>query len=772
MRKFLLPYLFLILLSCSKTENVRKDSDPEYVDVTVSVSVADELAVWLGVKSDSDSQVNESEIKNLWILQYAGDTDNAQNVGNPFYVEDFSKFDGIVSMVSTPVGIPTTIVFIANTFEKNFSGFNTLGEIKSRIKDVTEKDAVLTTDGSGKQYIIFSAISEVNTGLVVGGQIDAILERNVAKVNINVLNQIPDNVTIESVQLCSVPNVSYYVIDPEAEQFPSEKVAAFINMDPVSWAADNSSYTYYLPVNIRGKVDNVSELSKNRHAPFDATYVKVIAKYKEDDSDVEHPVSYKFYLGENMYDDFNLEPNHFYTYTFNISSIGNSEADSRVEKWDSVDYTDPRYESSNCYILNPAPNMPRRFKIPIQQLKTFWGTEKGYKYENDVNYSLRGNAEWKAWVIASDFILQDKFSFVKENGNSEEDTYFEVEIAPGVEGNVIVAVGPKEGVCAGEISWSWHLWITDYNPYACMDYGDGLDGRYIYPVDNGDVHRYEGVYWTYNKSHYIMDRNLGAYSVDYPEDKMSGLLYYQYGRKDPFFFVQRRNNAYKTGAITSEVYEKANETNAQLYSIHNPLTFIKTAGNNKNNGTWIADDKYNPGKPNSSLIWNDPLTVRGGIREGEKSIFDPCPPGFRLPDKTIWSDFMTNDTGKTTNAFKSKGADMQREFDEYAEVLGLQYWPYQGDGAKIPSQVIYYPSCGMLLPNEVYVAQDKLYVDANINSSSSPLGTYSWADFTFGKEQSYSMLYTEHLNGTSTSFNVKNASYHARALPVRCITDK
>jgi hypothetical protein len=83
----------------------------------------------------------------------------------------------------------------------------------------------------------------------------------------------------------------------------------------------------------------------------------------------------------------------------------------------------------------------------------------------------------------------------------------------------------------------------------------------------------------------------------------------------------------------------------------------------------------------------------------------------------------------------------------------------------------------MLLPNDVYVAQDKFYVDQNGSDVKAvPLGTYSWADFTSNKkEQSYSLLYTEHLPGATTTknaLNVKNPSYQARALPVRCITDK
>lgn len=766
MKKLLFPYLFLILFSCTEAESVGLQNGQEYVDVTVSVAVEDRVSVGVDTKSSGTSPVNEDEIKNLLVLQYDGNTDEAKFVGTRFYEEDFKS--GVLSLVATPEGTPTTIVFIANTFDVNFSGFDTLGEIKSRLKECRGKDEALIVDENGNQHVIFSAFTEITTGLQPGSGIEVELKRNVAKVEFEIENSLPENITITSVQLCSVPEVSYYLLDPQDDSFPSEKVS-FRNMEGETWT-EGKTFLYYLPVNIRGKVDNASEQSKNRFAPFNATYLKVSGTYKK--GETTYPVCYKFYLGKNMYDDFNLEPNHHYSYTFDIASINYSEDDSRVEQWEMVDYTDASYESSNSYILNPASDLPRLFRIPIQQIKTFWGSDRRAIYENDSYFALRNNAEWKAWVIASDFELSDKFQITDGEGKSDDQPYFDVTVAPGIEGNVIIAVGPKEGNDNNDkISWSWHLWITDYNPYACMDFGNGLDGTYIYPVENGDVHRYEGLYWTYNKSHYIMDRNLGAYSADYPEDGKTGILYYQFGRKDPFFYHTNKSNKYAVGQIEFVTYVDANkEYDAQIYSIHNPLNFVKgyfAAGDKEhNNGPWVSGNKYNPDQYNSSLAWHDHQTVRGGVREGEKSIFDPCPPGFKVPDGSIWSDFRTNDRDDaTTNAFDSKSMTMKLGFKSTVDAKGLQYWPYQPGVASIPEKVIFYPVTGLILSTDKAVRQ---YLGDN------PTSAYAWAAYAGSKNVS---------NGTglSSQARIKTDEHdlyenlstaQSRAMPVRCITDK
>lgn len=71
------------------------------------------------------------------------------------------------------------------------------------------------------------------------------------------------------------------------------------------------------------------------------------------------------------------------------------------------------------------------------------------------------------------------------------------------QGNVLIAVRDADG----RILWSWHIWVTDYDPSL-------------------QAPKLNGLSW--------MTRNLGALSDDYDETGSAKGFVYQWGRKDPF----------------------------------------------------------------------------------------------------------------------------------------------------------------------------------------------------------------------------------------------
>ena len=634
------------------------------------------------------------------------------------------------------------------------------------IKRISCSEDMLMSD-SDNAYHLFNDIVIKGDGIDVTDEIECELRRTAAKIQVTVANEC-QGITINSVQLCSVPDGSYYLTDniPSDVETPTSTSIGFIDYPAEQWHAEE--YVYYMPVNQRGSISNNSEFTKNRYAPDNATYLQVRATYDG------RPLTYKFYLGIDMVKDFNISPNHVYRLDITIKSPGDPDVDSRVEDWGLVDYSDARYELANSYILNPMPagvDGWRHFRIPIQRAKVFWGTDTRQDYENDDRLSFRTSSHWEAFVLASDFaITEDNFRIVKGDNGTDPSPYFEVKVRSGLEGNVIVAVGPS----SEEVSWSWHLWITEYNPYACMDWGAGASGQYVYPVVGGKVHRYEGTYWDNNRSVYIMDRNLGILSLEnqskngYPDDKR-GLLYYQFGRKDPFFYhYSANNNKYNyTQGLPEGLkrkfveYGRADVRSAVKY----PLTFYgsyQIPGNDKFY-EWVTDEHYNPSEVDNTIIWFDPLTRAGGSREGEKSIFDPCPPGFRLPDMSIWADFQENDHAKwSTNSISGETAfkthEMRGGFGLWREEMGLQYWPYQNDGFLIPDEVIYYPSCGFLFPGSGNSRNDY--------HTNSDAWAFAWSGNVLSPANGSAMTaQNDHLSQNFTA-------PQSRGLPVRCVTDK
>ena len=154
------------------------------------------------------------------------------------------------------------------------------------------------------------------------------------------------------------------------------------------------------------------------------------------------------------------------------------------------------------------------------------------------------------------------------------------------EGNAVIAAKDASGT----ILWSWHIWL----------------------IDQPD----EQVY--YNNAGTMMDRNLGATSATPGDVGALGLLY-QWGRKDPFLgssSISSDIEAKSTGTWPSAV--SSNSTNGTIeYATAYPTTFIKY---NSSNYDWY----YTGSSTTDNTRWTTSTTT--------KSIYDPCPSGWRVPD--------------------------------------------------------------------------------------------------------------------------------------------
>ena len=170
------------------------------------------------------------------------------------------------------------------------------------------------------------------------------------------------------------------------------------------------------------------------------------------------------------------------------------------------------------------------------------------------------------------------------------------------EGNAVIAA--KDA--SGNILWSWHIWMTDQ--------------------PQGQVY--------YNDAGTMMDRNLGATSATPGDVGALGLLY-QWGRKDPFLGSSSiSSNTLAESTITWPSTVPSNSSNGTIaYATANPTTFIKY-----NSSNW---DWYYTG---SSSTDNTRWTTSGS----DKSIYDPCPVGWRVPDggsNGVWSKVLGSSSG-------------------------------------------------------------------------------------------------------------------------------
>lgn len=106
----------------------------------------------------------------------------------------------------------------------------------------------------------------------------------------------------------------------------------------------------------------------------------------------------------------------------------------------------------------------------------------------------------------------------------------------------------------------------------------------------------------------FMDRNLCSVNYDYCG---SGLLF-QWGRKDPFPGAKNGNyTPFDYVPSVSSIFTNLSGKSTVAYSISHPTTYI-TDGNES---SWIEQAEYDKGP------WRDDV----------KTIYDPCPAGWRVP---------------------------------------------------------------------------------------------------------------------------------------------
>lgn len=160
-------------------------------------------------------------------------------------------------------------------------------------------------------------------------------------------------------------------------------------------------------------------------------------------------------------------------------------------------------------------------------------------------------------------------------------------------GNAVIAVYDNVDPNANDakVLWSWHIWCAP-RP----------SDRYIHSESGGTIYTF-------------MDRNIGAVS-DVGDDNSYG-LYYQWGRKDPF----KKLGAPLFNVLGMKVSALHELKQVSLSKgIQNPLSFFSK-------GT----DMRTAWSPFSPYRWE-----KAGDRIADKSIYDPCPYGYRVPSSILF----------------------------------------------------------------------------------------------------------------------------------------
>ena len=279
------------------------------------------------------------------------------------------------------------------------------------------------------------------------------------------------------------------------------------------------------------------------------------------------------------------------------------------------------------------------------------------------------------WADAADLVHSP--SITHDGGNAFLD--FEVTAADIQSGNAVVAVTKGSGA-SKTVLWSWHLWFAPK---------DALDKIKVTNHQNKDYYftketlGWKPTLWsgsTYSSARTVKvkveqtvaNNGAKAYTVINITQNPGGVrkgatTLYQFGRKDAFPGVAKADLA-----SNSHFTENAGDNMSIENGIQHPDLYYTWGSNWENNysynNLWSAD--------NTARGFNDNSVV--------KTVYDPCPVGFKMPASNAFTGFTT--TGQNSSTQSELNIEDSQTFQNN---LGHNFWTNSSKTA-----TIYFPASG------------------------------------------------------------------------------
>ena len=280
-------------------------------------------------------------------------------------------------------------------------------------------------------------------------------------------------------------------------------------------------------------------------------------------------------------DAFNFRPSVSYTYTAVLNTSTNAikvEIGCDIEDWNNIGG-----DSGNEGDDGEGGSTEGGVDLSNYTDLSAEGTANCYLVKASGNYKFKaaiGNTEYSVGNVKKTEVLWETFGtdvmpnvgdLIKEVGYQNGYVYFTT-AEEFKNGNASIAVRNSKDV----ILWSWHIWCSE---------------------EGWNDHVYA------NNAGTMMDRNLGATSATPGNVGALGLLY-QWGRKDPFIGSCALSGT--KFAVSTGTWSTTSDNVSVEYTEQNPMTCV-TYSQWSLSGTWKTT-------------------------QYDKSLYDPCPAGYRVPD--------------------------------------------------------------------------------------------------------------------------------------------
>lgn len=374
------------------------------------------------------------------------------------------------------------------------------------------------------------------------------------------------------------------------------------------------------------------------------------------------------------------------------------------------------YNTANCYVVSA----PGWYKIPCVYGNGYRnGSVNGGAFQGPSSGSgvMTGQFQKHSGTIAANkpwikdnsvsiakvaLLWQDVSKLISQVSYSNNYIYFYVDPSYIAQGNALIAAQLSNST----VVWSWHIWVMD-NPasnletkevyshpsYPAANNPNGMLSRNMGYSEYGATSRGTLVKITQTASGLSQTFNVTQDGTFYRK-----MVHYQWGRKDPMWPIRINSGSsntpdpFATGQAEATWYNisggsisrPGNSGTASIaQSITNPASFI-TGGSNY---CWSGTRYDN--------LWNTNITSAQSSavqRAVKKTIYDPCPPGYKVPDKNAFTGFSRTGTScqRSSNDFSAWNKNNVATYEGYYFYLnkdnhsaGTIFFPFTG--SRFPS---------------------------------------------------------------------------------------
>ena len=279
------------------------------------------------------------------------------------------------------------------------------------------------------------------------------------------------------------------------------------------------------------------------------------------------------------------------------------------------------------------------------------------------------------WADAANLVHSPSISHV----GSDAFLDFEVKANDIQSGNAVVAV--KKG---NTIVWSWHLWFAPKDVLDKIKVTNHQNKDYYFTKESLGWKPTQWSGTTYDKARTVKVKVVQTVKnggiaqetvINITQNpgsvKKGATTLYQFGRKDAFPGVETSKLA-----ANSHFTENAGDNMSIMNGIQHPGNFYIWGSNWQNNYGY-----YN--------LWSADNTVTGGYNQGNdnsvvKTVYDPCPAGFKMPANNAFTGFTAN--GQNSGTMNVDGTD---NWQTYQNNFGHNFWTNNSKTA-----TIYFPASG------------------------------------------------------------------------------